>query len=147
MQVTLDTSEFKQVFEGLDRIEKAGKGDTTQRALMAGGFIIEAFTKINIAKQGLIQTSDLINSIGVYDATPRSVYVGSRGVVYAAIHEFGGVIHPRYAKYLAWKSKTGEWIFAKSVTIPARPYLRPAVDENKGHTMDAIRETIAREIV
>ena len=56
------------------------------------------------------------------------VMVGT-DVIYAAIHEFGGVITPKKAKALAFEIG-GELIFAKSVHIPARPYLRPAFDTN-----------------
>ena len=54
-------------------------------------------------------------------------------VVYAAIHEFGGVITPKRARMLHWVDRqSGEDVFANAVTIPPRPYLRPAWDENEG---------------
>lgn len=53
---------------------------------------------------------------------------GSQDVVYALIHELGGVIVPKKAKALAIPMPDGSMRFAKSVTIPARPYLRPAAD-------------------
>ncbi|WP_326522719.1 phage virion morphogenesis protein [Sphingomonas sp.] len=43
--------------------------------------------------------------------------------IQARIHQFGGVIKPKKAKMLAFPGPTGEIIFAKKVTIPARPYL------------------------
>ena len=52
---------------------------------------------------------------------------GVQDVRYALIHELGGVIRPVAAKALAFKIGD-RWVFAKSVTIPARPYLRPAAD-------------------
>lgn len=52
---------------------------------------------------------------------------GVQDVRYALIHELGGVITPVTAKALAFKIGD-RWVFAKSVTIPARPYLRPAAD-------------------
>ena len=56
------------------------------------------------------------------------LHIGTN-LVYAAIHEFGGVITPKKAKALSFEIG-GELIFAKSVHIPARPYLRPAFDTN-----------------
>jgi len=53
---------------------------------------------------------------------------GSTDVRYALIHELGGVIVPVRAKALAIPQADGSVRFVKSVTIPARPYLRPAAD-------------------
>ncbi len=53
---------------------------------------------------------------------------GSTDVRYARIHELGGVIVPVRAKELAIPQADGSVRFVKSVTIPARPYLRPAAD-------------------
>ena len=53
---------------------------------------------------------------------------GSKDVRYALIHELGGVIVPIRATALAIPQADGSVRFVKSVTIPARPYLRPAAD-------------------
>jgi phage gpG-like protein len=53
---------------------------------------------------------------------------GSTDVRYALIHELGGVIVPVRAKALAIPQPDGSVRFVKSVTIPPRPYLRPAAD-------------------
>lgn len=52
---------------------------------------------------------------------------GSRDVAYALIHELGGVIKPVRAKALVFEID-GETIVTGQVTMPARPYLRPAAD-------------------
>lgn len=99
-----------------------------------------------------------------------SVNVGTN-LEYAAIHEFGGTIQPQKGKYLAipvgtYKGspldhpdlvtvqKGGgdpvmidsegrvQYVFKKSVEIPANPYLRPALDENK----DEVQLTMARAL-
>lgn len=54
---------------------------------------------------------------------------GVRDVVYALIHELGGTIVPKVAKALKIPMADGSFRFVKSVTIPARPYLRPAADK------------------
>lgn len=46
--------------------------------------------------------------------------------VYMRIHEFGGVITPKSAPYLVFQTADGEWVTTPSVTMPARPTLRPA---------------------
>jgi len=42
--------------------------------------------------------------------------------IYAAIHQFGGVIRPKGSGHLAF-ALGGSFVKAKSVTIPARPFL------------------------
>ena len=56
------------------------------------------------------------------------VRVGS-GLVYSAIHQFGGTIVPKNAKALHFEIG-GHDVMAQKVTIPARPYLGFSV-ENK----------------
>lgn len=83
---------------------------------------------------------------------------GTRGIVgtnlvYARIHEFGGVIHvppmvPVRAKALHW-IQDGRDVFAKStrahdVTMPERSYLRSALADRRDAILAAIRATIAR---
>lgn len=74
----------------------------------------------------------LEGGIGIVDyAAPNGTGVrgvwGVQDVRYALIHELGGVITPLVARVLAFELN-GRMVFARSVTIPARPYLRPAAD-------------------
>ena len=48
----------------------------------------------------------------------------------ARIHEFGGVITPKSARFLHFKV-SGEEVFTKRVNMPARPYMRPAFDQTR----------------
>ena len=66
---------------------------------------------------------------------------GVRDVVYALIHELGGTIVAKNAKALAIPTKDGGVVFAQSVTIPARPYLRPAGDKLYPTLADQIRRS------
>lgn len=54
---------------------------------------------------------------------------GSKDVAYALIHELGGVIRPVRAQALSFQADDGTFVVAKSVTMPERPYLRPAADK------------------
>lgn len=54
---------------------------------------------------------------------------GVRDVRYALIHELGGVVTAKNARALKIPMPDGSFRFVKSVTIPARPYLRPAADQ------------------
>lgn len=54
---------------------------------------------------------------------------GPQRIKYGAVHEFGAVIVPKTKKVLRFKIG-GQWISAKRVVIPARPYVLPALEEN-----------------
>lgn len=43
--------------------------------------------------------------------------------IYAAIHQFGGVIRAKSAKALRFRLASGEFVQTRSVRMPARPYL------------------------
>jgi hypothetical protein len=60
-------------------------------------------------------------------------------IIYALAHEYGVKIYPKKAKALRFEID-GKVIFAGSVTIPARPYVRPSVNHGKGPAVDAIVE-------
>jgi hypothetical protein len=49
-------------------------------------------------------------------------------VEYARAQEEGATIVPVHAKMLHWVDEDGQDIFAREVTLPPRPYLRPAYD-------------------
>ncbi len=56
-----------------------------------------------------------------FDTGANHVAVGSNKV-YAAVHQFGAVIKPKAGGGLRFRL-AGRWVFARQVTIPARPYL------------------------
>ena len=97
------------------------------------------------------------------------------GLVYGPIHEFGGVIKPKARKYLAIPvgTYTGsplnhpdleirdaggdtlvmvdgsgnvQYVLKTSVVIPARPYMRPAVDENKSEIEKEMSDVFVDQI-
>lgn len=54
--------------------------------------------------------------------------IGSNAI-YARIHELGGVITPKApGGKLRFQTRDGAWHTVSSVTIPARPYLGPAIN-------------------
>jgi HK97 gp10 family phage protein len=129
----------------------AATGEQLKKAVMAGGYVIEAHAKLNASagRPGLnVDTGNLVNSIHTElvdsSETSAEVNVGT-GVIYAAIHEFGGVIEPVTAKLLSWVDD-GVRVFANLVHIPARPYLRPAAEENTDEILAAVGEQLRRQI-
>lgn len=128
-------------------------GSMLMESAKAGGHVIEAAAKVNAGsgRPGLeIRTGALVNSINVSEAKSMMTYaevdVGPT-VLYARIHEYGGIIVPVHAPMLSWiDEKTGERFFAKAVHIPARPYMRPAVDENEEAVANAVGLELRRNL-
>lgn len=70
----------------------------------------------------LVQSGHLRDSQHHVVEGSHAVRWGS-GLIYAAIHQFGGTIVPKQAAALVWTGADGNLVFAQKVTIPARPYL------------------------
>ena len=118
----------------------AASGDNILKALKAGGEVVRNHAKLNIQAQELVDTSNLLNSISVQEGsggkTDATIEIGT-DVEYAAIHEFGGAI-----------SQTNAWGngISQTIHIPARPYLRPSLDENTKSIADAIGASLVDQI-
>jgi len=76
----------------------------------------------------LYRTGALSRSVD-YVASASGVTVGS-GIVYAGVHQAGATIRPRNARALAFRLGD-RLVFAKSVTIPARPWLGLSADNRE----------------
>lgn len=113
-----------------------GMAEALEAATQTGALVVQ-----NAAKEKApYRTGTLRRSIHM-ETTKRTrdeveVAVGT-DLEYAAIHEFGGTITPKTAKKLHF-FVDGEEVFADEVQIPARPYLRPALDENKDKVVEEI---------
>lgn len=80
------------------------------------------WAKLKIRKgQPLRDTGRLQRSI-VSNPDSTGVTVGTN-VDHAAVHQFGMTITPKTAKRLVFPGPGGRMIFAKKVTIPARPFM------------------------
>ena len=118
----------------------AASGDNILKALLAGGEVVRNHAKLNIQAQKLVDTGNLLGSISVQEGTTgktdATVEIGTN-VEYAAIHEFGGAIHQTNA----W----GKGI-TQTIHIPARPYLRPSLDENVNSISNAVGASLKHQI-
>ena len=150
----------------------AVQGASLGRVAMIGGMVIRDAARDNLKDQGLIRTRTLSRSldaeISEQSATRAVVDVGTN-LEHGAIHEFGGTIKPKSAKYLAIPvgsytgspkkysdlkvKKTGrgnlvlidasnrvQYVLKSSVEIPPRPYLRPALDEKGAEAQQEMGE-------
>jgi len=75
----------------------------------------------------ILQDQGNLSDSITHAATKDSVAVGTN-LIYAGTHQFGAVIKPKNAKMLAFKIGGG-MVFAKQVTIPARPFLGVNADD------------------
>jgi HK97 gp10 family phage protein len=121
----------------LMQLEASLRGPAVMRALMAGALIVQTDAKRRAPKlTGTLSRSIHIEPAGMFGGLGAAVDVGT-DVIYARIHELGGEITPVNAQYLHFVIN-GEDIFTKGpITIPARPYLRPALDENTTAVVEA----------
>lgn len=131
---------FRELDAKFAELVKATDGDSLMEMLVATALIFERAIKEKIKQVGLIDTGRLRSSVGWVKLSDKTVAVGVFNLVYAAIHEFGGVIKPKTGNYLRFKTKDGQWRTVKEVTMPARPYVRPAFHEN----VDAALEEFGR---
>lgn len=76
-----------------------------------------------------------------FETSSDAVQVGTNKV-YAAIHQFGGTIKPKSGDALVFRIG-GQLVFARSVTIPARPFLGigPADEEM---ILDVVEDALDR---
>lgn len=127
---------------GLDQVaSRLGRLGSLPRALILDklGALGETQTKRRIASEKtapsgaawpanrtgtsiLVRDGHLRDSIHHVTQGDAAVRWGS-GLIYAAIHQVGGTIRPVRARALVFQGADGGLIFARAVTIPARPYL------------------------
>ena len=131
------------------------------RAMYAGGLVVEAQAAQNIRAHGLIDTGNLLDSVTA--SSPSSgpkgpeVEIGTH-VEYGAYWEFGTGIHaegggdpivivPINKKALFWPGAPHPITHGVvQAGHPAKPWLRPAVDEHHAEIEQAIGGHIRRVI-
>ena len=69
----------------------------------------------------------------------KFVWAVGTNLIYARIHEQGGTITPKKSAYLVFQVG-GRWVKTKSVYIPARPYMEPALRESTGYVEGQFRQ-------
>lgn len=83
----------------------------------------------------LVKSARLMQSIA-FELLPNGVMVGTN-VLYAAIHQLGGVIRGLTGK-LRFRLANGRFVTVDKVTIPARPFL--GLDDEDGEELIAIAD-------
>lgn len=136
----------------VNNIKKALRQGVLKKAALAGGEVIRNHAKLNIrstfsakSRGGAGLAGSMIVELVKSTDKSAEVDVGPTKI-YGRIQELGGIIKPVYKKMLSWVGDNGERIFAHQVRIPARPYLRPALDNNKQEIEDAVGYQIEQGI-
>jgi len=125
IKITIEDHGIQEAIDDLSERLVKSVGDAVGMALHQ----VEALGKANAP----IRTGALRGSIRVQGPEGGAAgWTGKVGphVIYANIQEFGGVIVPKRVRFLRWVDAGGEH-FARKVTIPAHPYMRPALAEVK----------------
>lgn len=127
----------------LEQIGAAGVTQTQQRFLDQAGPDGQPWVQSLRAKEQsgetLRDTNRLFTSL-TYAADDKSVEWGTN-VIYAGIHQLGGIIKPKSKKALAFKGANGKSYVVKSVTMPARPYLGLS-DQNRNAMRHVVHDWI-----
>ena len=138
------TFDDKDLMRQLDELEETVRNEGVSKGLSAAANYLVGQIKINIVSRKLVDTGNLWSSV-----TVEEIHLGSEPyvefgphTVYAAIHEFGGIILPIKGPFLWFIGEDGHLIRTKSVHMPARPYLRPALDEHGDEAIELLRSTI-----
>jgi phage gpG-like protein len=76
--------------------------------------------KMDGTQSNLQQTGNLSRSFHLA-VTAQTARVGTP-VIYAGIHQMGGIIAAKNGKALRFRDSTGNWHTVKSVKMPARPF-------------------------
>ena len=174
LRMTVDDSRLKRKFAALRDIQR---GEVLVNALLAGGVVVLDAAHINILAQHLWKTRHLSRSLHQevveQSSTHAKIEVGT-DLEYAVIHELGGVITPKRARYLAIpvNGATGspldrddlhpvltgsgdlvlvdeigvQFVLKKSVMIPAQPFMRPALDDNVDKIVEEVSAVLRQQI-
>lgn len=134
------------------RIGRFQPDDPAMReAMLRIGLLVEAEAKLNIRRKGIIDTGRLLNSIRseFYRSKDKAgIRIGSFGVPYAAMHEFGGPFtdKQRRAMFASLRDRgklgpvrqQGKGVI-QGGRFMERPFIRPAVEKHKSRIIDIIR--------
>lgn len=172
--VILGEPELQAWFDDLDA---ALSEDTLVSAAQAGGLPIQNSAKEKAPKRTRTLSRSIHMEVVKRSSSYAEVAIGT-DLESAPIHEFGGTITPKTAKFLAIpvteeaqqyvsplnfprelhfvlgktggvlmdENDTAHFVLKKSVTIPARPYLRPAADEKEAEAVETIRGVLLAKL-
>lgn len=125
--------------------------------LLRIAMMVIAKAKINVRRHRMVDTGRLINSLRWEfhrQGDTEGVYIGSFGVRYAAMNEFGGEVSERQrrAMFASMSSRKMKLPSKRIITKSGagwrwkpRPYLRPALKESQQFITETIREYLRQK--
>lgn len=128
-----------------------GSPQITETLLRVAMMVI-AKAKVNVRRHRMVDSGRLMNSLRwefYRQGDTDGVYIGSFGVKYAAMNEFGGEVSERQrrAMFASFGRRTVKLPSKRIITKSGsgwrwkpRPYLRPALKESQQYIMETIRE-------
>lgn len=145
IKIQVKTTGFGELSAQFKKLRAMAETSIMKSGLQAGALVIQRAARANVREKLNKDPSGVLESQIEIRETAKTIQVGVWGLPYAAIHEFGGLIHAKTGSFLSFVVD-GTRIFTKLVQIPARPYLRPAMDENQSEIKDEMGEAIKEEI-
>lgn len=133
MKVTTTFNGFDGFRRGMDKLAKDMPGRIYNAVVMSCSLVeIRAKTHHLAGATLKARMHRLQQSVKSSVKRLGNVVTGRVGspVVYAAIHEFGGIIRPKNAKYLVFQID-GKWIRTKQVKMPKREWLSKSLRDVK----------------
>ena len=132
-----------------ERIRRADIQDPDNRsALVRIGMLLESQAKLNARRKAIADTGLLINSIK-YDIVDKNggavIQVGTPGIKYGMINEFGGPFtdEMRKAMFASFRDRGKGKRASKGVIVGKqwlpRPYIRPALVQQRDRIIDILR--------
>jgi phage gpG-like protein len=120
--------------------------DALVKTLTAIGFDLQGYIqRSKLSGQVLHQRSGWLSS-HVHPQTTDGgttittvVGVDASAVPYARIHEYGGTITAKRAKYLRFMTADGSWHMVRSVTMPERSYMRSGLADKRDAYVEQMR--------
>lgn len=149
MALQIEVIGLKDLKANLKAIAAVVGGAELADSLATGAQEIVWEAQKNVMAQGLHESGDLYDSIRTKKVNQYRVDI-EVGVVYGAVHEFGhtGIITDKqrrffWAKYSETKDDMWKALaLSTTYTIPARPYLRPAIDTQKRAAVATVGQSL-----
>ena len=142
-KITLNTKEFDEAVDVMvSKFPSELRNIVFSGAVVLEGEIIENLNnKILGVRLGRLKASvrAFEPSITGGDIVKAQIFAGGQRVKYARIHEYGGIIRPRNAQYLHFKTDRGNWVRTKQVKMPERRYIRTSIESTKNEIFDTIK--------
>lgn len=133
--VTITVKGSRKLEAKLKAMSAATRGELAFKAVRAGAETVKSAIQNKILEQDLYESGALYKSVLISPGKGKLrtiVYEVSTEVSgdYDWVQEYGATISARRRPFMIFEID-GELIFARRVTIPARPFFRPGVSESR----------------